>query len=208
MLEHLRRLPIEVVQSFLEKQDAKAAGIKPALADYILQVNDAYNLSKKYRNISECARQLRIKHPGLKSLPTAKDRVHDAIEFFNSDCSVTASAWNSYYADVMKNLADVNLVAQDLKEARRCFERAREYDLAASANRIDPRRIQFKHQIVSPDVQLTRMGITPIGILRAWNEAKAIIKSRDISQSEQKRLLMETSRELNTEYTDYEEIES
>jgi tetratricopeptide (TPR) repeat protein len=208
MLEHLQRLPIEVVQGFLESRDAKSAGIKPALANYILQINDAYNLSRKYRNVSECARQLLLLHRELESLPTAKGRVYDAIEFFNANCTVTAPAWNSYYADVMKNLADINLVAQDLKEARRCYERAIEYDLAASANRIDPRRIQFKHQVVSPDIHLPRMGITPVGILRAWEEAKAIIKSRDISKNEKERLILETGRELDTlKYTDYEEIE-
>ncbi|EGK00443.1 hypothetical protein [Dysgonomonas gadei] len=209
MLEHLHRLPIEVVQGFLESKDAKASGIKPALAEYILQINDAYNLSRKYRNVSECARQLRIQHPELKTLPAAKSRVYDAIEFFNADCTVTAPAWNSYYADVMKNLADVNLTAQDLKEARRCFERAREYDLAASANRIDPRLIQFKHQLVSPDVHLPRMGITQIGVLRAWEEAKAIIRNtKNVSQSEMKRLETEVGRELDTlKYTDYEEVE-
>lgn len=208
MLQHLQQLPIEIVQGYLDSRNAKAAGIKPALAAYILQINDAYNLSRKYRNVSECAKQLQLLHPELESLSVAKSRVYDAIEFFNADCTVTAPAWNSYYADMMKNLADVNLVAQDLKEARRCLERAREYDLAASANRIDPRRIQFKHQLVSPDVQLARMGVTPVGVLRAWEEAKAIIKSRDISQGEQKRLLTETGRELDTlKYTDYEEVE-
>jgi len=207
MLEHLQRLPIEVIQSYLEKRDAKAAGLKPALANYILQINDAFNLSKKYRNVSRCAEQLRLLHPELESLPTAKSRVYDAIEFFNADCTVTAPAWNSYYADVMKNLADINLVAQDLKEARRCFEKAHEYDLAASANRIDPRRIQFKHQVVSPDVHLPRMGITPVGILKAWEQAKDIIHSRDISPKEKGRLLNEAKRELNVEDADYEEIE-
>lgn len=214
MLEHLHRLPIEVVQGFLESKDAKTSGIKPALAEYILQINDAYNLNRKYRNVSECARQLRIQHPELKTMPAAKSRVYDAIEFFNADCTVTAPAWNSYYADVMKNLADVNLTAQDLKEARRCFERAREYDLAASANRIDPRLIQFKHQIVSADMQLERMGVTPRGILKAFEEAKLILKKdiKNISSAEQKRVLIEAARELNIKdpkgnYIDYEEVE-
>ena len=48
MLEHLQRLSIEVVQSYLEKKDAKAAGIKPALAKYTLQINDAYLFRCKF----------------------------------------------------------------------------------------------------------------------------------------------------------------
>lgn len=206
MLTHVQRLPIEVVQSFLERRDAKAAGIKPALAEYILQINDAFNLHRTYRSVTDCAKQLRLKYPEL-TLPTSKSRVYDAIEFFNADCSVTASAWNSYFADEMMKLADVCLAAFKFDEVRRCFEKAREYRLAASANRVDPRRIQFKHQVVSPDVHLPRMGITPVGILRAYEEAKKIIKSRDISPTDKKRLISEAGRELNITDTEYEEIE-
>lgn len=208
MLSHLHRLPIEVIQNFLKKRDAKACGVPPALAEYILQLNDAYNLNKRHRAIGECANQLMLRYPEL-SLPTCKSRVHDAISFFNQGCSVTADAWDSYFADRMAMLFEINLVAQDRKEARVCSEKEHALRISASKNRIDPRRLQFKHQIVSPDVHLPRMGVTPVGMLRAWEEAKKIIKSRDISQSEQERLLMEAARELDIKegYTDYEEIE-
>jgi len=207
MLEHIQRLPIEVIQAFLKNRDAKATGVPPALAEYILQINDAYNLNKRYRAISDCANQLRLKYPEL-SLPTCKSRVYDAISFFNADCGVTADVWDNYFADRMAKLFEVNLIAQDRKEARICSERERDYRLAASASRVDPRLTQFKHQIVSADMQLKRMGITPRGILTAYKEAKKIIQSRDISQTEQQRLVKEVARELNIEDVDHEEIES
>lgn len=211
MLEHIQRLPIEVIQAFLKKRDAKACGVPPALAEYILQINDAYNLNKRYRAISDCANQLRIKYPEL-SLPTCKSRVYDAISFFNADCGVTADAWDNYFADRMAKLFEVNLIAQDRKEARMCTILEREYRLAASQNKVDPRLIQFKPQIVSADMQLDRMGVTPKGVLAAWEKAKAMIKSRDIAPHEKKRILTEAGRELNVKdqeggYTNYEEIE-
>ncbi|MFT4072795.1 MAG: hypothetical protein QM654_12840 [Dysgonamonadaceae bacterium] len=211
MLEHIQRLPIEVIQAFLKNRNAKACGVSPVLAEYILQINDAYNLNKRYRSISDCANQLRLKYPEL-SLPTCKSRVHDAISFFNADCGVTADAWDNYFADRMAQLFEVNLIAKDRKEARICSEREREYRLSASQNRVDPRLIQFKPQIVSADMQLDRMGVTPKGILSAWEKAKSIINSRDVAIHEKKRILIETARELNVKdkeggYTEYEEVE-
>lgn len=188
MLEHIQRLPIEVIQAFLKNRNAKACGVPPALAEYILQINDAYNLNKRYRAISDCANQLRLKYPEL-SLPTCKSRVYDAISFFNADCGVTADAWDNYFADRMAKLFEVNLIAQDRKEARMCTILEREYRLAASQNRVDPRLIQFKPQIVSADMQLDRMGVTPKGVLAAWEKAKAIIQSREIAPHEKKRIL-------------------
>lgn len=208
MLEHIQRLPVDVLERFLEVRDAKICGIPQKLAEYIIEINDAYNLNKKYRSITECARQLRMKYPDL-SLPTCKSRIYDSIRFFNADCSVTASEWDNYFADHFMDLADVNMIAHNFTEVRRCWELAHKYRSRASANIIDPKRIQFKHQIVSPDVHLSRMGITPTGILRAYERAKAIIKSRDISQAEQNRLVKEVERELNPKsYTEYEEIEN
>lgn len=211
MLEHIQRLPIEIIQAFLKSQDAKKCGVPPALAEYILQINAAYNLNKRYRSINDCANQLRVKYPEL-SLPTCKSRVYDAIQFFNADCDVTTNAWYGVFADRMANLFEVNLIAQDRKEARICSERELEYRVAASQNRVDPRLIQFKPQIVSADMQLDRMGITQKGILGAWEKGKSIIISRDVAIHEKKRVVTEFARELNVKdskggYTDYEEVE-
>ena len=212
MLEHLQRLPIDIIQAFLKSQDAKATGVSPTLAEYILQINEAYNLNKKNRSITKCADQLRLKYPVL-SLSTCKCRVYDAIAFFNIDCSVTAEAWDNYFADRMAQLFEKNMKEKDYKEARICSEREREFRLSASKNKVDPRLIQFKPQIVSADMQLDRMGVTQKGILNAWETAKTIIRSRDIASHEKQRILMETGRELNIKdqdgrYIDYEEVES
>jgi len=196
MIEHLQNLPIEVVERFLEVRDAKKTGIPPALADYILQVNEASNLFRRYASVSDCAKRLQKSYPHL-SISACKTRIYDAINYFNSDCSVTSEAWNLYYADQMMKLWEVNMVAHDFKEARTCFERARDYRIAASANTINPDRIKFKPQIVSADMQLERMGVSKKGVLSAYEQALSLIESFDISGNDKGRLKGEVEMELN-----------
>lgn len=203
MIEHLQKLPVEIVERFLQMRDAKKAGIPQVLADYILQVNEASNLFRRYQSITECARRLQKSYPDL-SISTCKSRIYDSINYFNSDCTVTSDAWNLYFADQMMKLSEVNLVAHDMKEARVCFEKARAYRIAASANAINPDRVKFKPQIVSADMELQRMGIKRKGVLEAYSQGVKIINERDISQADKNRLQKELSTELGVEDTDYE----
>ncbi|MDR1883755.1 MAG: hypothetical protein LBR26_13365 [Prevotella sp.] len=211
MLEHLQRLPVDILERFLELRDHKKVGISEALGNFILELNDASNLFRKYRNVGECARQLQKLYPKV-SIPLCRQRVCDAINFFNTDCTVTAVAWNNYFADYMMNLADVNLMAADAhgrKEARLCAVQAHKYRVAAAANIIAPERIRFKPQIVSADVKLERMiDTSPVGILAAWKEIEEIIDARHIDQSEKDRLKLEAGRELDiNKYAEFEETE-
>ena len=205
MIEHLQKLPTDVVERFLDVRDAKAMGIPPALAEYILQVNAAANLHKKHQSISECARKLQKQYPEL-SIRTCKNRIYDAINYFNSDCTVTSEAWNLYFADQMMNLMEVNLVAHDLREARVCMEKARAYRIEASANIINPDRIKFKPQIVSAEMELERMGIKKKGLLDAYRKALTIIDSRDINQTDKDRLKREVETELGLSDAEYESV--
>lgn len=209
MLEHLQRLPVETVSSFLESRDAKKYGIPPALGKYILELNEASNLFKRYRSVAECSKQLQKLNPEL-SLSTCRQRVCDAISFFNTNSSITNEAWCNYFADEMMKLADINLLAHNFPEVRRCFERAKEYRQEASANVVDRDLIQFKPQLVSADFKLERMGdlYKGKGILNAWSDIKEIIgKDIDATQSEKERLLDEAARELGIVDTEFEETE-
>lgn len=207
MIENLQRLDIDIVERFLEIRDSEKCGIPQELANYILQINDASNLFRRYQSITECAKRLQKLYPEF-SIHTCKKRIYDAINYFNSDCSVTSEAWNLYFADQMMKLSEINLVAHDLKEARVCFEKAREYRIAASTNAIDPDRVKFKYQLVSADMELDRMGIKKNGILTAYEKAVKIINTRDISESDKQRLRRESMMELNLMAEDVEFNES
>jgi hypothetical protein len=178
MIEHLQKLSPEIVEQFLESRDSESLGIPQKLADYILQIDEASNLNKKYHSISECAKKLRNFFPEL-SIHTCKSRIYDAINYLNQDCTVTAEAWYLYYADMFMKLFEVNLVAHNFREARTCLQKSCEYRIRASANAIDPERIRFKHQIVSADMELARMGVKKQGVLNAYKKALSIIDNID-----------------------------
>ncbi|GAB1358573.1 hypothetical protein MASR1M31_03510 [Porphyromonadaceae bacterium] len=205
MIEHLQKLQPEIVESFLESRDAKRLGIPPKLASYILQINEASNLNRKYHSISECAKQLQKSYPEL-SIPTCKSRIYDAINYLNNGCSVTSEAWYLYYADMFIKLFEVNLVAHNFSEAHRCLSKSCEYRIKASASAIDPDRIKFKPQIISPDIELDRMGIKKNGLLSSYKKALEIIDNLDTNESERHRLISEVERELNIKEITHEEI--
>lgn len=196
MIEALQRVPTETIESFLLCRDASKVGIPTQLAEYILQINEASNLNRRYSSITECAKRLQRSYPEL-SISTCKSRIYDAINYFNSDCTVTAESWNLFFADEMMKLREVNLVAHDLKEARLCTEKAREYRIAASSSAVPKDLTKFKPQLVSPDLELDRMGVKEKGILQSYKRALEIIDSRDINSADKKRLRGELFRELN-----------
>ena len=205
MIEHLRKLPTELVERFLELRDAKKLGIPEKLGNYILQLNMAANLNKKIHSISECAKRLQEQFPEL-SLSTCKSRIYDAINYLNDGCSVTSESWNLYYADMFMRLFEVNIVSHNMKEARTCLQKARDYRIIASDTAVDPDRIRFKQQIVSPDIMLDRMGVKKKGLLDSYNKAMNIIESLEATDGEKERLAREVSKELNISDTPYEEV--
>ncbi|MEA4918144.1 hypothetical protein [Proteiniphilum sp.] len=205
MIEHLQKLSPEIVERFLEVRDPEQFGIPPKLADYILQINEASNLHRTNHSITECAKKLQKSYPEL-SIHTCKSRIYDAINYLNNECTVTSEAWYLYYADMYMKLFEVNLVGHDFREARNCLQKSCEYRIKASANAIDPERIKFKHQVVSPDFDLERAGIKKNGILGAYKKAMDIISKQDATDMEKKRQMDEVMQELNIKDVDYEEI--
>jgi len=205
MIDHLQKLPPETVEQFLASREPEPLGIPPKLADYILQINEASSLNKKYHSISECAKKLHQSFPEL-SIHTCKSRIYDAINYLNQDCTVTSEAWYLYYADMFMKLFEVNLVGHNFREARTCLQKSCEYRIRASANAIDPDRIKFKHQIVSADMELARMGVKKQGILNAYKKALSIIDNIDATDMEKQRIINEVEREPNITDAGHEEI--
>lgn len=205
MIERVKKLPAGIVENFLNDRYPEKYGIPAELADYILQLNSANNIHKKNGSITEAAIALRKEYPTL-SLATCRQRIYDSINFLNSSSTVTAEAWNLYFADEMMKLRDLNIISRDFKEARICLEKAKEYRIEASANIIDPDRIKFKPQIVSPDIEIERMGIKKQGLLGAYNKAMKLIDERDIPQEEKARLRKEVEIELNITTVEANEV--
>lgn len=194
-LEQLKIIPATTVQAYLASKDNTACGISENMAAYISQINDAALLLKDHPNIGNCAAELIKMHPEL-SLSTARLRVSDSIAYFNADFSVTAEAWNLYFADRIMDLFQEAMKQGDIKEARLCLERARDYRLAAASTTVNPDLIKHKEQLISPDVELERMGIKRSGLLGSYQKIMKIIDNIDASASDKERLKGEASLEL------------
>jgi hypothetical protein len=209
MIDNLKQLPPEKVERFLKMRTADGTEEIPApLAKYILQIDRAFELNRKYSSISECARQLQKIYPEL-SLSTCKNRIYDAINYFyQEEMTVTADKWNLIFADQMMQLRDVNLAAHDLREARICMERAREYRIAASQTAVNPELIKFKEQLISPDIKKERFGIGSSSIIADYRKALKIIEDRDIPAGEKERLKSELEQALNMEEIEYEDSQN
>ena len=205
MIEHFKKLSPEIIEQFLATREAEPLGIPPKLAAYILQITQAGVLNKRHHSVGECARILQQSYPEL-SLSTCKSRIYDAINCLNPDCTVTAEAWTLYYADMFMKLFEVNLTAHNFREARTCLQKAFDCHIRAAAHAIDPERIRFKHRIISPDIELDRMGVRRAGLLDSYKKALAIIDSLDANDTEKRRLVDEVERELNIHDATHEEI--
>lgn len=205
MIEHLKKLSPETIEAFIETRDREALGIPSKLASYILQLNDATILHRKYSVVAECARHLQALYPEL-SIPTCKSRIYDSINYLNDNCSVVVDAWHLHYADMYLKLFEVALTGHDFKEARVCLDRSRECRIKASAGVVDPERTKFKHQIVSPDIVLERMGVKPQGLLKAYERGLFLISRQDATDKEKKRQIGELGMELNVKDIEYEEV--
>jgi len=207
MIEQLKKLHPDTVEKFIATREPGPLDIPQKLAEYILQINKASNLNKEYHSISECARQLQKSYPEL-SIHTCKSRIYDAITYLNQGCTVTSESWLLYYADKFMELFEVNKNEKDFTEARLCLERSCEHRIRATANIIDPERLKFKPQLVSPDMELSRMGIKKQGILKGYRKALTIIDNIDATDMEKKRMIEEVERELNVSDISHEDINS
>lgn len=205
-LDRIRALSNDTLNNFLltRKNDGS---IPEDIEQWILYMNEAANLLRENFDRGLAIRQLQdyvTKNNGVQlSDFVARHVVDDSIVFFHLDCNVTAPNWNAYYAEKLDQLAQMNIDSGNLREARRCLEKAKDMHVAASDNNVDPALTDFKIQLISPDVTLERMGETAMTL----NEISKMLKSLDVTDAERARLIKEASIELGADAVDAEIIE-
>ena len=206
MIESFRKLPIETLKEFRKTGVSKY--IPEDLQRYIIHIDRAIELIRFDGNVSRVAGKLITEFPldNLNS-STARSRIYDAINLFHVNSTVKNIAWDNYYADKMEDLAKLSIAADDITEARRCYERAHAFRTNRNENDYDPDKFSPKEQIISPDVTVKRLGITEQNLNSMWQKAQKFIHEIPIEAKEKMRLLNEAS--LNVDLpidTDYEDI--
>lgn len=204
--DDLQTLPVEIIQNF--RKTGKSLAIKDDLKEYIRQLDRAVEIrtASHEHNISRAAKMLQESFPQL-TFNLARQRVYDAINYFHLNSSVKAEAWCNYYADRLEDLAKINIAKNNTTEARRCFERARDFRIEASQLSINPDEIKPHVFLVSPEVKPELLGLKEFNLHFLWKETKDFIEELPIDKRDKKSALIDAAGALNVEDIDFEDMD-
>lgn len=202
-LERLRQLDSETVRNFMVTR--KDDMIEEELRGYILQLNSAASIiHHQGASLTRVTRALRLEWPEM-TYSEARTVYYDALQFFYIDDSISAEAWDNYYADRMEDIFRLAVKMNRLDIALKASAKAHEY---RTRNRdvIRPGDWQPPVFIVSEDVDFTRMGYKKKSVYEAVrrNEKKRlgmIIDELPVTDRERERLREEAGMD-----TAYEEV--
>lgn len=206
-LTAMQKLPIEVIKDFRLNRTSEAIPIK--LQVYILEIDRAAEifLHEHEHNVSRAALKLTETFPDMAH-NTARQRIYDAINYFHLNSTVKEEAWNNYYADRMEDMAKFALSKNNLTEARRCMQQAREYRQHAVINSIDPEEFKPHFYLISPEVDAELLNLPNFNLKKLWTETKDFINDLPVDSKNKKDALSDASISLGigAENTDYEDI--
>lgn len=202
-LERLRQLDSETVRNFMVTR--KDDMIEEDLRGYILQLNSAASIiHHQGASLTRVTRALRLEWPEM-TYSEARTVYYDALQFFYIDDSISAEAWDNYYADRMEDIFRLAVKMNRLDIALKASAKAHEY---RTRNRdvLRPGDWQPPVFIVSEDVDFTRMGYKKKSVYEAVrrNEKKRlgmIIDELPVTDRERERLREEAGMD-----TAYEEV--
>lgn len=202
MLDKLDKVPLDEIAEYRRTGNSQIIPIE--LQKYITQLDRAVELFRVNGNISTVAKTIMAEFANDKlSFNTARNRVYDAINMFYLNNTVKNLAWDMYYADKFEDLARVALAADNITEARRCFEKARELKTKHDESAYDPEKLRPAIILVGPDYNNERLGIGKYNKKELWPELQQLIKNvPDIGEEDKTRLLNETALELGIDTID------
>ncbi len=206
MIESFRKVPIEALKEF--RQTGISKYIPNDLQRYIQQIDRAIELYRFDGNISRVAGKLiaEFAQDDL-SMSTARSRIYDAINLFHLNNTVKNVAWDNYYADKMEDLAKLSIAADNITEARRCYEKAHAFRTSHNENDYDPDKLRPVEKIISPEVTPQRLGLHGDNLNKMWIKAQLFINELPIEDKEKARLLREASQNINLPIdVDHEDI--
>lgn len=191
------RLPsLEALKKMIEEGDSSL--MEPHIATYIEQLNVVRGLYDRYEGKKAIIKTLMLMWPKLKQ--SGATQVYcDALNFFNSDNSVTKDAWRNIYANQLDEAALLALHKDDFASFARLKEQAAKlrklYDEDKKGND-DERRAQ----IVVYDIKPEQLGMEPAN----RKELAAILDNFCLPKDEEDRLKSEAGIKPFKLYSDEE----
>jgi hypothetical protein len=187
----------DVIHDFMETGMSKAIPVE--LQQYIQQLQWAIEVRtfNNERNISRSALTLRNRilasqHISL-SVAACKERIYDAMNYFNVDCNVPEKVWLLDAADKLEDLSKLAIVANKFDQAHRMMKDAAEYRIKAS-NAISADDLTSPVFLLSPELNAEDLGFKDKNkkeIARKANEGFYIrlINDLPIERKDKKELL-------------------
>jgi hypothetical protein len=206
-LKDLHRLPVEIIQDF--RKTGKSLAIPGYIQDYILQLDRAVEIhnAEHEHNVSRAAMRLMESFPNI-SLNTARARIFDAINYFHLNNTVKAEAWDNYYADRLEDLAQFAISKNNITEARRSMEKAREYRKEAAGNILNGEELKPHVILISPEVNPELLGLKDFNLKQLWKETQDFIEELPIDKMDKRNVMQDAAQNLNQiEDIDYEDVE-
>lgn len=188
-LYQLQQLSVEAIQEYRAR---KTSSIIPQDLQLYIQQLDAVARFTHTNNFSVKAaiEQLQREFPGL-TYNQARDVYYDALEYFYFDDRLSATAWDSVYAEQMEALKTLAIAANKLDTAYKCIVKAHEFrTLQRESTEIDWRPPVF---IINMNVKPEDLGFKSqklMDIARRYEDAQfeQMIGSLPIPDADKKRL--------------------
>lgn len=178
------RLPsVEALKKMIEEGDSSL--MQPHIATYIEQLNVVRGLYDRYEGKKAIIKTLMLSWPSLKH-HGATQVYCDALNFFNSDNSVTRDAWRNIYANQLDEAALLALHKDDFGSF------ARLKDQAAKLRKLydeDPKveEKQPKRAVVVYDIKPENLGMEKAN----RRELSALLDKLNLPKEEEERLKSE-----------------
>lgn len=134
VLERLDKIHPDLISSFLA--DGKSAGIPADVQLFLKQIQWAAEIFEYEPSITRASKKLRLRinaeqHIALEER-TCKERIYQAINYFNVDNTVSEKIWENHYADKFESIAQLCAAKGDLKTMAMCMEKASEHRTRAA----------------------------------------------------------------------------
>lgn len=194
-LETLSNLHPDIVNDFL--LTGKSAGIAPKVQEFIMQLQWSVEIWEFERNITRASAKLQRRIIANQKISISqracKERLYQALDYFNVDVNVPSKVWDLDTANKLEDLALVNIKLQNTREARICMLEANELRKQA-ASAINTEDLQPPMFLISPNLKAEDLGFQDKNkkeIARKANEGFYIklINDLPIEKSEKKKLL-------------------